>query len=1090
MKRACLSWSLLAVAVCSLACEGTREEPVTERQTAAGSRLVDEGHTPSFMALDGGGVQLSTNLIRGTVRLTNQNPLIATLLAGDPWHSGSVSLQSTRPTGYVASSSDVTFTSPGEFSFEMLVEAGAGGDDGVAYDIKAYRGSTSFQSNLFPIYRDAVVKRPELQPQPTEVTMERCIGVVQFQAGTDATCTTPARLTGLSTSGAFDVYTSQDRYIGYVPAGFHETVTVNYGVATSSGTVSGSQQVSVSAGCDEIVSVCLPTPQPPPPSGYGAVAGPWEILGEPASLSGRVWAFGGPEGRTWSSLTRAPSSPENSPSTWWKVSNLPASRTGGYQFEYSLNIAANLRSGRELTDLTSPYLWGKAVIVSDQTTVVTQEINGGVRHPFVMRPSYFHGKVRLADPYVALHPGAQSSLASLLFASDQDANADGAPDLAIANGTCISAASERDYGKSAVGLLKRYAPELGELSTDYELVLASPYDVPRGWIQDFLQLRLWSEPLVASAFKTRPGMYDPARFVSGTLQLSQAQNIKLLGPLERYRVDHQYCFNELEIKYWTSLGRFYNPRTTVQGNFTGTDWLGHSASYKAAGEFQGMPAVLGYPSQPSYAQPSGTTRMSLPQGTFTLSPSATMVNDSGQENTASFAPISLTLGCGQRLKVVPPLTVSINPIAGCAPSAAASVTGTVKSTGAGVDRVWYTLNDGEEVTLCTQCGIDPSFSFSFPLQACVNDIKVFAFSAGMPEPSIGYQQTVWDDPVDGPSCADSSCANRPPVARCKDVTLPLALCSAEGTPVNDGSYEPDTGDTLSCVQTPGGSYGEGPHQVTLTCTDRAGLSSSCAATVTCSSAPSCLEVRLSDYNLFLLGDYTGGHDVAGKVAAGGNITLTDFAVGSGLSVDDAARVLVAGGDLKLSRGAVFGDAWHGGSYSADPSVIFPRGAASQGMPIDFPARGAALRALSARLDGLTANGTTVFEPWGGIMLSGTSSKANVFDVAASRFSGAKLLSINAPAGSLVVLNIHGSEALFTGFGHSFGGGIDQHGILYNFVDATAIHAHGYGFWGTVLAPYAHLDFSDGSWDGGIYARSLSGNAEGHLNMLSDYDICP
>ncbi|HEX8705764.1 MAG TPA: choice-of-anchor A family protein, partial [Myxococcaceae bacterium] len=68
-------------------------------------------------------------------------------------------------------------------------------------------------------------------------------------------------------------------------------------------------------------------------------------------------------------------------------------------------------------------------------------------------------------------------------------------------------------------------------------------------------------------------------------------------------------------------------------------------------------------------------------------------------------------------------------------------------------------------------------------------------------------------------------------------------------------------------------------------------------------------------------------------------------------------------------------------------------------------------------------------------------------------------------------------------------GIDQHGILYNFVDATAITAHGYGFWGTVLAPYAHIDFNNGSWDGGIYAVSLTGNAEGHINPLTDRVFC-
>jgi choice-of-anchor A domain-containing protein len=88
-----------------------------------------------------------------------------------------------------------------------------------------------------------------------------------------------------------------------------------------------------------------------------------------------------------------------------------------------------------------------------------------------------------------------------------------------------------------------------------------------------------------------------------------------------------------------------------------------------------------------------------------------------------------------------------------------------------------------------------------------------------------------------------------------------------------------------------------------------------------------------------------------------------------------------------------------------------------------------------------------------------------------------------------VVNIHGTSATFTGFGQTFSGGIDQHGVLFNFVDATEINAYSYGFWGTVLAPSAHIHFSNGSWDGGIYARSLTGDARGHINPLYDRDIC-
>ncbi|MDC0714561.1 DUF5011 domain-containing protein [Stigmatella sp. ncwal1] len=73
-------------------------------------------------------------------------------------------------------------------------------------------------------------------------------------------------------------------------------------------------------------------------------------------------------------------------------------------------------------------------------------------------------------------------------------------------------------------------------------------------------------------------------------------------------------------------------------------------------------------------------------------------------------------------------------------------------------------------------------------------------------------------------------ANRAPVALCKDVILGGACGPVSGS-VNQGSYDPDEGDTFTCVQTPGGPYTPGTHTVKLTCTDAAGLSASCQATV-------------------------------------------------------------------------------------------------------------------------------------------------------------------------------------------------------------------------------------------------------------------
>lgn len=75
-------------------------------------------------------------------------------------------------------------------------------------------------------------------------------------------------------------------------------------------------------------------------------------------------------------------------------------------------------------------------------------------------------------------------------------------------------------------------------------------------------------------------------------------------------------------------------------------------------------------------------------------------------------------------------------------------------------------------------------------------------------------------------------SNQPPVARCADRTVVAdGVCTADAS-VDDGSFDPD-GNLVGCSQLPPPPYsGVGPHEVTLTCVDTEGATSSCTATVT------------------------------------------------------------------------------------------------------------------------------------------------------------------------------------------------------------------------------------------------------------------
>lgn len=72
----------------------------------------------------------------------------------------------------------------------------------------------------------------------------------------------------------------------------------------------------------------------------------------------------------------------------------------------------------------------------------------------------------------------------------------------------------------------------------------------------------------------------------------------------------------------------------------------------------------------------------------------------------------------------------------------------------------------------------------------------------------------------------------PPVAKCKNVTVAAgANCTANAS-IDNGSFDPDQGDTITLSQSPPGPYAIGNTLVTLTVTDNHGVASQCQATVT------------------------------------------------------------------------------------------------------------------------------------------------------------------------------------------------------------------------------------------------------------------
>lgn len=74
--------------------------------------------------------------------------------------------------------------------------------------------------------------------------------------------------------------------------------------------------------------------------------------------------------------------------------------------------------------------------------------------------------------------------------------------------------------------------------------------------------------------------------------------------------------------------------------------------------------------------------------------------------------------------------------------------------------------------------------------------------------------------------------NHAPIAQCKNVTVPADAACVASASVDNGSYDPDAGDTITLSQTPAGPYHLGSNPVVLTVKDQYGAEGVCAATVT------------------------------------------------------------------------------------------------------------------------------------------------------------------------------------------------------------------------------------------------------------------
>ena len=255
----------------------------------------------------------------------------------------------------------------------------------------------------------------------------------------------------------------------------------------------------------------------------------------------------------------------------------------------------------------------------------------------------------------------------------------------------------------------------------------------------------------------------------------------------------------------------------------------------------------------------------------------------------------------------------------------------------------------------------------------------------------------------------------------------------------------------------------------------------------------------NDYNVFVFGDLNlSNTDAEGRVAVGGNATLSNYGVGAGITPLPPANTdpsFVVDGNVDVT----------GGSNASGNTVINPNsnvinytmgnpnGQLITGTPIDFAAAERYLKCASVFWGALVPNGvgTVVF---GQLNLTGTDDVLNIFSLDSGNLYGTGLslaqlngINIIAPLGSTILINVNGAAIQYGSY-QIFRNGTaatreNARRILWNFPQALSWSNSTTAIYGSVLAPFAAANTTYSQINGNIIFDRYSGNAESHNELF-------
>ncbi|KAB8064584.1 MULTISPECIES: choice-of-anchor A family protein [Janthinobacterium] len=243
------------------------------------------------------------------------------------------------------------------------------------------------------------------------------------------------------------------------------------------------------------------------------------------------------------------------------------------------------------------------------------------------------------------------------------------------------------------------------------------------------------------------------------------------------------------------------------------------------------------------------------------------------------------------------------------------------------------------------------------------------------------------------------------------------------------------------------------------------------------------------YSAFIFGNIgssgsSGFTSVGGSLAAGGNIYLDSYSVGTNKKAGSAANTLVAGNSLNIGNGTISGTGVYGVS-NANGTVTapswYPTGTFSKGnaSTLDFAGAKQQLTTLSGDVAKLQSNGTVVSQYGNMTLVGNVNADVNIFNIDASNLHNLTLDLSSLKSTASIIINGTATNITMSGGFDNFGSFADR--TLFNFSNATTTNLNNVGINGSILAPNAAFSGS-GSMNGTLVANSVSSINYGHVSM--------